>query len=215
MPVIRHIDEDELSDYRYPSHPSYITKNNLYLILTSVPLTIFICQYLINLKQRSTLSEIYVALSGLTLAYCINGMFTASLKLIIGRPRPNFFLRCFPEGYGTNIDECTGEYEGMMDGRKSFPSGHASFVFTGFIYMMLHLNKSMDLRTTRFGRGPLIFAISLLPLSASVIAASRTADYHHHFSGKFTCKNVSLLVSMRKVYALPFDSTNRFSSHSS
>lgn len=189
VPVIRHIDEDELWNYRYPSQPSLISKRNLYLILISVPLLIFMCQYLINRKKTSTLSEIYVALSGLTLAYCINGMFTASIKLGVGRPRPNFFLRCFPDGYGTNIDECAGEYDGMMDGRKSFPSGHASFAFTGFIFMMLHLNESIDLKKTRFARGLIIFGISLLPLSASLIGVSRTADYHHHFSGK---KNIFL-----------------------
>lgn len=144
------------------------------------------CEYLINRRKKSTLLDIYVTLSGLTLGYCITGMFTASLKLIVGRPRPNFFLRCFPEGYGTNIDECTGEYEGMMDGRKSFPSGHAAFAFTGMIYMMLHLNRNFDLKKPRFAKGPIIFGIALLPVLACVIATSRIADYHHHSSGNKT-----------------------------
>lgn len=183
VPVIRHIDEDELWNYRYPSHPSIVSKTNFYIFMISVPSIIFIFQLLINRNEKSTIAVVYYAIKGLTLAYCINGIFTAGLKLLVGRPRPNFFLRCFPEGYGTNIDECTGEYEGLMDGRKSFPSGHASFAFTGMIYMMLHLNKNIDLKRPRFARGPLIFAISLLPLSACLIGASRSADYHHHFSG--------------------------------
>lgn len=183
VPVIRHIDEDELWNYRYPLQPSIISEANLYIMLIGIPLIIFLIQYLINIKEKYLLPEICVALSGLTLAYCINGLFTASLKLIVGRPRPNFFMTCFPDGYGTNINECTGEYELMMEGRKSFPSGHATFAFTGFIYMMLHLNKSIDLKKPRFGSGFIILAISLLPLTACLISASRAADYHHHYSG--------------------------------
>lgn len=184
MPVIRHIDEDELWNYRYPSVPSIISKLHFTIIIITVPMIIFVCQFLITRNAKSTIADIYFAINGLTLAYCITGIFTATLKVIVGRPRPNFFLRCFPEGYGTNIDECTGEYEGLMDGRKSFPSGHASFGFTGMIYMMLHLYKNIDLKKNRFAKGPLVFGISLLPLSACVIAATRAADYHHHFSGK-------------------------------
>lgn len=155
----------------------------LYLFIAGVPLIILLFQVIINRKDKDTVPDVMHAFMGITLAYCINGMFTACLKVVIGRPRPNFFLRCFPDGYGTNIDECTGEYEGMMDGRKSFPSGHASFAFTAMIYMMLHLAKIIELRKIRLGRGFIIFGISLLPLSASLIAASRIADYHHHYSG--------------------------------
>lgn len=138
---------------------------------------------MLNRNEKYTATKIVNAIKGLTLAYCINGIITSSLKLVVGRPRPNFFLRCFPEGFGTAIDECTGEYNGMMDGRKSFPSGHSSFAFTGMIYMMLHITGNIDLRKQRFGRGAIIVGITLLPLSACLIAASRTADYHHHFSG--------------------------------
>lgn len=152
-------------------------------MMLTVPLSILICQYVINRNEKTTIPDIFNALKGLTLAYCISGMFTVALKLAVGRPRPNFYLRCFPEGYGTNINECTGEYNGMMDGRKSFPSGHAVLAFTCMIYMLLHLNKIIDLKRSRFGRGFIIFGMSLLPLSACIIGATRTSDYHHHFSG--------------------------------
>lgn len=49
----------------------------------------------------------------------LNGIFTITLKLLVGRPRPNFFMRCFPDGYGTDINHCTGEYKGHMDGIKT------------------------------------------------------------------------------------------------
>lgn len=181
-PVIRHIDEEEMYYYQYPTKSSYVPKRYIYMIMIGVPSVIFFFQYIINRKVHSTTADIISQICGLTLAYCINGIFTASLKLAVGRPRPNFFRRCFPDGYGTNINECTGIFRRIMDGRKSFPSGHASFSFTCLIYMLLHLKKIIDLRKPRFGRGIIIFAMSLLPLGASLVAASRTADYHHHYS---------------------------------
>ncbi|KAG5882436.1 hypothetical protein JTB14_025242 [Gonioctena quinquepunctata] len=182
VPIIRHIDEDELWQYRYPSMASLFPKFYLYLFITLVPLAVLFVQLIFNRREKSNIADIISTIIGLSLAYCINGVFTSTLKVNIGRPRPNFFLRCFPDGYGTNLDECTGEYQGLMDGRKSFPSGHASFAFTSMVYLTLHLRKLVDLKKPRFLRGIIIFLMFMPILSAMLIAVSRVTDYHHHFS---------------------------------
>ncbi|KAL1509365.1 hypothetical protein ABEB36_004118 [Hypothenemus hampei] len=110
-PFIRYIEEEELWMYRYPSLPSIVPKWSLYLLLIIIPAIIFLIEYMINQKPKEIIKGVYA----LTLVYMMNGIFTVTLKLLVGRPRPNFFMRCFPDGYGTDINNCTGEYKGYMD----------------------------------------------------------------------------------------------------
>lgn len=62
----------------------------------------------------------------------VSGMVTDGLKDAVGRPRPDFFWRCFPDGRAVYDDDvttrslCQGPKNLVDDGHKSFPSGRAS-----------------------------------------------------------------------------------------
>lgn len=144
-------------------------------------------------------SSLHSALLGLSMSIAFTLFVTTTVKLMVGRPRPDFIARCFggeipPEipwrvpGYPA----CTGDEAKITEGRKSFPSGHSSIAFAGLLYLTLYLADFLgvfsDGKTPANAgdgkaspRHPWALFVSLAPsLGAAYIAASRTSDYWHH-----------------------------------
>lgn len=101
---------------------------------------------------------------------------------VLELPRPDFLERCFPDGNVNDDMKCTGNKADVIQGYKSFPSGHSSFAFSSLGYVALYIAGKCHCFSSK-GRGHAYkLCMVAVPLVwAALIAASRTADFHHHW----------------------------------
>ncbi|KAJ1680262.1 hypothetical protein EV182_000355 [Spiromyces aspiralis] len=178
-----------------------ITNAMLSVIAIVVPLVFIV---LIAGLWRRSLHDLHSALLAFSLAITLTVMFTDVLKNSVGRPRPNFLARCIPDtskapslqklqqqrgaqtavpapSYGLwPVDICTREDWGVIDeGYRSFPSGHSSLSFCGMAFLALFIGGKIHVFDQRgHSIKPIIVCLPLL--GASLVGASRVADYWHH-----------------------------------
>ncbi|KAJ7696565.1 lipid phosphate phosphatase 1 [Mycena rosella] len=113
-------------------------------------------------------------------------LFTGVLKNKVGRLRPDFLARC---KWNDVKMKCTGKAADVLDGRRSFPSGHSSAAFAGMTFLSFWLAgqtaawcfdvpvPAASLRSSRLGR----FILTLLPFWWAIfVAVTRVEDYRHH-----------------------------------
>lgn len=178
-PFHRIIQPEEQWLYRNPvARPDTIPTKTLFTTIFTVPVVVILC-FTILRKDRI---DFHQALLTITLALAINGVVTNCIKLLVGRPRPDFLYRCFPDGRITNDMRCTGDSDEIIEGRKSFPSGHSSFSFTSLGFTSLFLASKLHCFEAK-GRGQSWrLCVSGAPILAAImIALTRTSDYRHHW----------------------------------
>lgn len=149
--------------------------------------------------RKSFLSaDVIDALLAYVLCMALNGVITNQMKLLVGRPRPDFFNRCYVnvDIYNSNDVElklnsvvndlqnlnCDGDPHTINEGRKSFPSGHSSSAFAGFGFVAFYV-WGKSLAFAKFGYTKSWRFLSGFPflLTALYIVISRTQDYRHHW----------------------------------
>ena len=109
-PFIRKIHPEEIWLYRNPMTDSYVPSHLLWTFVTFVPLVTIVVGFVVGFTSCSArqvvwwLAELQVwkdlvdltaASLVVTLAMPLNGVVTDILKLIVGRPRPDFAFRCW------------------------------------------------------------------------------------------------------------------------
>ncbi|XP_048003689.1 phospholipid phosphatase 5 [Leguminivora glycinivorella] len=176
-PYVRVIQPADLEySLKYPRHESFVPGHVLWSIVLAVPCVLSITAWAVC----SDCNDALEFLLAWTLAMGMNGVTTNMVKLIVGRPRPDFFYRCFPDGIETMDLQCTGDPGEIMDGRKSFPSGHSSLSFCSLGLGSLWLCGRLRAVSRRRGGARLVLCAAPLALAACV-ALSRSCDYHHHW----------------------------------
>ncbi|KIK33814.1 hypothetical protein CY34DRAFT_18139 [Suillus luteus UH-Slu-Lm8-n1] len=153
----------------------------LYFIAIVAPLVL---QLVVNLLTVRSFWDYHCSALGLILGLAITGAITQFTKITVGRPRPDLLARCMPiQGssdptFGLSSDAiCTNTNTAIMiDGWRSFPSGHSSLSHAGLGFLSYYLAGKMHLFDTR-GHAHKAW-ISVTPIfGAILVAISRTMDY--------------------------------------
>lgn len=142
-----------------------------------------------NFKYERNLHDFHSGVLGLCLGLSMTIMLTDIIKVTAGRPRPDMLSRCQPPSnmtdpmYGlTSVDICTTDKFShvMIDGFKSFPSGHSSFSFAGLGFLAFYIAGKMKMFDER-GHTYKGFIFAFPIMGALLVAISRTEDYRHHW----------------------------------
>ncbi|EFJ35707.1 hypothetical protein SELMODRAFT_79549 [Selaginella moellendorffii] len=181
-PFRRYMNEYMINDLRFPVKSFTVPIAALVVISFAIPLLFILGYYVFKRNTR----DLHHAILGLFFTVIITSVITDSLKNLTGRPRPDFFWRCFPDGVPhfkpiSGDVACTGSAGEVRQGYKSFPSGHASWSFAGLGYLSWYLAGRIKFAGHR---GRIIkFVIAALPLvGATLVAISIMNDYWHHWS---------------------------------
>ncbi|XP_073499801.1 phospholipid phosphatase 3 isoform X1 [Phyllobates terribilis] len=146
------------------------------------------------LKQRSYsfiqnpyVSALYKQVGCFVFGCAISQSFTDIAKVSIGRLRPHFIEVCKPNFTLINCSlesheyiqnyECTGPESKVIEARKSFFSGHASFSMYTMLYLVFYLQSRFTWRGARLLRPLLQFTLLMM---AFYTGLSRVSDHKHH-----------------------------------
>ncbi|KAG2625980.1 hypothetical protein PVAP13_3KG281000 [Panicum virgatum] len=179
-PFHRFVGADMMADLRYPLKSNTVPVWAVPIYAIIGPIIIIVGIYM----KRRNVYDMHHAILGLLFSVLITGVLTDAIKDGVGRPRPNFFWRCFPDGVPkfNNITTqvmCHGDPAVIKEGHKSFPSGHSSWSFAGLGFLSWYLAGKMKAFDRRGHVAKL--CIVLLPLLlAAMVAVSRVSDYWHH-----------------------------------
>ena len=152
-PFQRIVHKDESNLYGHPKTQDYFPGKYLWFMVFIVPIfSVLLVQACQRRKEEYRFLDLKNAILCITLLLPLNGVVTDIIKLTVGRPRPDFFFRCWPDrGYpedvavfeiqkdGTQDLKCTGDHLILAEGRKSFPSGHSSFSFSTFGFVFFYI----------------------------------------------------------------------------
>ncbi|KAG8659752.1 hypothetical protein MANES_02G071800v8 [Manihot esculenta] len=125
-PFYRFVGKDMMSDLKYPFKSNTVPVWAVPIYAVILPMVIFLIIYF----RRRDIYDLHHAILGLFYSVLVTAVITDSIKNAVGRPRPDFFWRCFPDGkdvydqLGNVI--CHGDKNIIKEGHKSFPSGHTS-----------------------------------------------------------------------------------------
>ncbi|XP_031477329.1 lipid phosphate phosphatase 2-like [Nymphaea colorata] len=194
-PFYRFVGKDMMTDLKYPMKDNTVPFWAVPVIGILVPFIIFFVIYLI----RKDVYDFHHGVLGILYSVLITAVITDAIKDAVGRPRPDFFWRCFPDGkdvYDTVTGGviCHGIKSVIKEGHKSFPSGHTSWSFAGLGFLSLYLSGKLKAFDQK-GHIAKLCIVFLPLLLAALVGTSRVDDYWHHWQDVFAGGLLGLTVA--------------------
>ncbi|XP_014520294.1 lipid phosphate phosphatase 2 isoform X2 [Vigna radiata var. radiata] len=180
-PFHRFVGQGMMTDLSYPLKDNTLPFWAVPIVAILLPIVLILVYYFF----RKDVYDFHHAILGLLFSVLITAVITDAIKDGVGRPRPDFFWRCFPDGKGefdpvTTDVRCTGDKAVIREGHKSFPSGHTSWSFAGLGFLAWYLSGKIKVFDRR-GHVAKLCIVFFPLLVASMIAVSRVDDYRHHW----------------------------------
>ncbi len=186
-PNQKYINPDLLWRYSYPHGENSVPTVVVPLVAFVAP---FIAMAALPKKYNPNMRKDR-ALGGLCAAIGLTWVVTCGIKNIVGGIRPDFVDRCWPDGatqtwISTGVPDCSGDNDTVQQGRRSFPSGHTSMSFAGFVYCSLYLAAWLRIGRDDHRRaswhGIWKICVVVAPVvAATFIGLTRIRDYWHHW----------------------------------
>lgn len=147
---------------------------------------------------------------------------TEVMKLSFGRLRPDFRQRYLvaactevvkaPDGLDcSTVDTSVAvDEEALLDGMKSFPSGHSSNAFALATFGAMYLGTNLIVSDQRPDWGPAVGALGIgaLAMGATYVAGTRLSDNRHHVEDVVVGASLGAAVGA-SIYFVHFDVDGR------
>ncbi|KAL0546236.1 hypothetical protein IC582_016142 [Cucumis melo] len=194
-PFQRFVGSDMITHLKCPLITVTVPFWTVPLYAVVLPIGIFVLVYM----RRRDAYDLHDAILGILFSVLVTGVLTETTKNAVGWPRPDFFWRCFPDGnevydrLGNVV--CHGKKSFVLDGYKSFPSGHASWSFAGLGFLSLYLSGKLKVFEHGGGHVAKLLLVLLPLLIAYIVGIFMVNDYMHHPQDVFFGSLMGLLVA--------------------
>jgi membrane-associated phospholipid phosphatase len=135
-----------------------ISDGILFILALIIP---FALQISIAHKWGQKLYDVQYTIIVYIISFVLTAIVTEVIKNYVGYLRPIFYYSCQPS---SDYNTCTNNSNISDDGRKSFPSGHASTAFCGLTLLTLYLHN-------RFGV-PSIVSYTIIQVPVSLMSSA-------------------------------------------
>jgi membrane-associated phospholipid phosphatase len=154
-------------DTSYPIMADTVTSFQLAILIIVIPIGTFLLATLIH----RSLADLHHSLLSLLEGFAMVTLFKRWMNLV-GRYRPIY--------QALVVEDNAAEIE---DGRQSYPSGHAAYMFLAMTITSLYLlGRTRVLARPRAGNFAVAFFCITPIILATFVAVSRAANHKHHFS---------------------------------